>query len=174
MVLAFRRTPYQTMAWDGQAEWLWIVASLVTIVSLVLVLGSFAGNPAAPGARLPEGGPPPPRGVFRVTRHPMMWGFALWALAHILIAPTGRTLVLAGSIAVLALVGAALQDRKKRQLIGGGWYGWESQTSYWPNFARLGSAGWKLWLGALIAWLVLTWAHIPLAYVPAGPWRWAG
>lgn len=174
MVVAFRRTPYQTMAWDGQATPLWLAASLLTIVALVLFLGSLSRNPAFPGVQHAAGGPPPPRGVYRVTRHPMMWGFAVWALAHVLVAPTGRTLVLAGSIAVLALGGAALQDGKKRRLVGQAWAGWERQTSFWPKLTGLGAPGWKLWLAALVAWLVLTWAHIPLAYVAAGPWRWYG
>ncbi|MET0251415.1 MAG: NnrU family protein [Novosphingobium sp.] len=174
IILAFRRTPYQTMAWDGQAEWLWLLASAITVVALVLLLGSFAGNPALPGAQLPPGGLPPPQGVFRVTRHPMMWSFALWALSHLLVAPTGRVAVLTATIALLALVGAALQDRKKQALLGAAWREWEGQTSYWPRFSRLAGAGWKLWLGALVAWLVVTWVHIPLAYVPAGIWRWAG
>jgi uncharacterized membrane protein len=172
MVLAFRRTPYERMAWNGQVDWLWVVSSLITIVALVLFLGSLAGNPAFPGVQHPEGRLPEPRGVFRVTRHPMMWGFALWALAHILVAPTARTIVLAGTILLVALAGAALQDGKKRKLVGEPWRRWEGETSYWPNLGRLGAAGWKLWAGALIAWLVLTWVHIPLAYVPAGVWRW--
>ena len=29
-----------------------------------------------------------PRGVFAITRHPMMWGFALWALVHAIVNPT--------------------------------------------------------------------------------------
>lgn len=174
MVLAFRRTPYQTMAWNGQGDWLWIVGSLITIVALALFLGSLAGNPAFPGAKHPEGAQLEPGGVFRVTRHPMMWGFALWSVAHILVAPTGRTIVLAGAIAVLALVGAALQDGKKRKLIGERWREWEARTSYWPNLANLGAVGWKLWLATLVVWLVLTWAHIPLAGWAAGIWRWLG
>lgn len=172
MVLAFRRTPYGTMAWNGQAEWLWLLSSLITIVALVLFLGSLSGNPAFPGVQPPPGGIAAPRGVYRITRHPMMWGFALWAVAHIIVAPTGRTIVFAGAILVLALVGSALQDRKKRRLIGAAWKKWEAETSFAPRVARIGGPGWKLWLGALVAWLVLTWLHVPLAYVPAGPWRW--
>ena len=174
MILAFRRTPYAAMAWNGQADWLWLLSSLITVVALVLFLGSLNGNPAFPGVELPAGGVPPPRGVYRITRHPMMWGFALWAVAHIIVAPTGRTIVFAGAILVLALVGSALQDRKKRRMAGAVWGKWQGETSFVPRFDRLGAAGWKLWLGALVAWLVLTWLHIALAYVPAGPWRWAG
>lgn len=109
-----------------------------------------------------------------MTRHPMMWGFAIWALAHILVAPTGRTLVLAGAIGFLALIGAHLQDRKKQTLMGDGWRAWESKTSYWPRMGALPGIGMGLWAIAIALWLAITWAHIWLAYVPAGIWRWVG
>jgi uncharacterized membrane protein len=104
----------------------------------------------------------------------MMWGFALWSVSHILVAPTGRTLVLAGAIGILALVGARLQDRKKQALLGDGWRAWESRTNYWPRLSALPGIGIGLWAAALVLWLAITWAHIWLAYVPAGIWRWIG
>ena len=99
---------------------------------------------------------------------------ALWALAHIMIAPTGRTLVIGLTIGFLALVGAHMQDRKKAVLMGDGWAAWQARTHFWPRWRHLFRAGLVLWLIALVLWLVLTWAHIPTAYVPAGIWRWVG
>ena len=46
-----------------------------------------------------------PRGVFAITRHPMMWGFALWAIVHVMVVATPKALVLDGAILFLALVG---------------------------------------------------------------------
>ena len=161
--------------WNGSGEAIWAIASLLSIVALALFLGSLRGNPALPGVAIhPEGAQAAAHGVFRVTRHPMMWGFAIWAVSHILVAPTGRTLVLAGAIAFLALVGAHLQDRKKETLMGEGWRAWESKTSYWPRLGALPGIGIGLWAITLALWLAVTWAHIWLAYVPAGVWRWVG
>ena len=176
MVIAFRRVPpYGHNLWSGYDEVSWTLASLLTLVSLVLFLGSFRGNPAFPGVVIhPEGALASPRGVFAVTRHPMMWGFALWALAHILIAPTGRTLVLGLAIGILALVGAHMQDRKKATTMGDGWRTWGDKTHYWPRWRNLPRAGALLWAVSLVLWLAITWAHIPTAYVPAGIWRWVG
>jgi uncharacterized membrane protein len=115
-----------------------------------------------------------PHGVFLVTRHPMMWSFALWGVAHVLISPTPRVIVLAGAIVLLALIGSRLQDRKKRVAMGKTWAGWEAQTSFWPRLARLGRAGGLPWAIGIVLWLTMTWAHLPLAYVPAGIWRWIG
>ncbi len=175
MVLAFRAAPLLGLpVWSGQDEVSWTIASALTIVATVLFLGSFARNPALPGMPVGDLATREPSGVFRVTRHPMMWGFALWALAHIIVAPTSRTLVLAGSIGFLALVGAHLQDRKKAGLLGPAWTAWEAKTHYWPRWRELPRAGFLLWSIAVALWLALTWAHIKLAYVPAGVWRWAG
>ncbi len=176
LVFAFRQVPpFGVAAWSGYDEVSWTLASALTVIALVLFLGSLRGNPALPGVAIhPEGAQPAPRGVFRVTRHPMMWGFALWALAHMIVAPTSRTLVLGLAIGGLALVGAHMQDRKKRALIGEGWRAWEAQTSYWPRWRNLPGAGLTLWAVSVVLWLALTWAHVWLAYVPAGIWRWVG
>lgn len=176
MVVAFRAAPpWESPLWTGRDELGWAIAMVLTLVALVLFLGSLRSNPATPDPRAAVGlETREPTGVFKVTRHPMMWGFALWAIAHIAIMPTGRTLVLAGAMAVLALVGAHLQDRKKEALMGPAWQAWEAKTSYWPRWSQLPGAGAGLWLAALVLWLGATWAHVWIAYVPAGIWRWVG
>lgn len=176
MAMAFRAAPPSPMAMDdGIGTFDWVLASLLTIIALVLFIGSLKGNPAMPDPRAAEGlAEKQPAGVFLVTRHPMMWGFALWAIAHIIAAPAGRTLILALAIAFLALVGAHMQDRKKEALMGAGWAAWEAKTSFWPRWSRLVGAGLVLWIAALAIWLGVTWAHMWLAGVPAGIWRWVG
>jgi uncharacterized membrane protein len=151
---------------------LWLVASLLTLVAAVLLVGSFFGNPALPAPGAVEKAAQGVHGVFHVTRHPMMWAFALWALSHALISPTPRSLVLTGAIAFLALVGAHLQDRKKAELVGATWQGWEARTSYWPKLGGLAKAGVVPWLGGLMLWLGATWAHLPANGMVAGIWRW--
>ena len=150
----------------------WAVSSVLTLVALVLFLGSLRGNPALPAPDAKIAATKEPRGVFRVTRHPMMWGFSLWALAHIVMWWSWRTNIVALTILVLALVGAHLQDRKKAVLMGEAWRGWEAKTSYWPRWGALFSAGWVLWLVATVAWLAITYGHIHAAGAPAGLWRW--
>lgn len=168
---AFKSAAPASLGGSGIAGW--IVASALTLVALVLLFGSFRSNPAlpAPGAEK-VAATREPTGVFAVTRHPMMWGFALWAISHIVLWWSWRTNVVAFAILILALLGAHLQDRKKEVLMGQAWTGWEAKTSYWPRWAKLFSAGSVLWLAALFAWLALTWMHLRLAGIPAGAWRW--
>jgi uncharacterized membrane protein len=175
MIWAFRAVgPGGDTYWNATGNLGWAIASVLTVIALVLLLGSLKGNPALPETSAAAVSTAKAKGVFAVTRHPMMWGFALWAAAHILIMPTPRTIVLAGSLLILALLGAHLQDRKKEALLGVAWARWEAKTSYWPRLGKLAGAGWGLWLGAIIAWLAITFAHIWLADVPAGIWRWLG
>jgi uncharacterized membrane protein len=173
MILAFRAAPPADL--PGSSEIGWIAATVLSLPALVLFLGSLRGNPAFPGVKVhSQGAQPAPRGVFAVTRHPMMWGFALWALGHIVLWWSSRTTIVGLTILLLALVGAHLQDRKKAASLGEGWYVWKSQTSYWPRWGRIFAAGALLWLVSLAMWLFVTWAHLPAAGIPAGAWRWLG
>lgn len=172
MVLAFRAAPAADLG-GATGEAGWIFSTLLTLPALVLFLGSFSKNPALPN---PGGAPVTrePTGVFAVTRHPMMWGFALWALSHLVLWWSWRTTIVAAAILILALLGAHFQDRKKEALMGAAWLEWEAKTSYWPRWSRLRSAGAVLWLSATAAWLLATWFHIPTRDVPAGLWLWLG
>ncbi|MEY4237564.1 MAG: hypothetical protein RL339_165 [Pseudomonadota bacterium] len=174
MVLAYRTIGPGAGLWDGYGAILWAISSLLTLVAAVLFVGSLMRNPALPAPGAAALADKPVHGVFHVTRHPMMWGFALWAVSHALVSPTPRRLVLTCAVGILALVGSHLQDRKKEALMGAAWAGWESRTSYWPKLGGLAKAGLVPWLGGLVLWLVATWAHIPGNGMAAGVWRWVG
>ena len=127
----------------------------------------------------PAGAPVEARGVFAVTRHPMMWSFAIWGGgAHHLVYPITKTFIVATAMIVLSLVGAALQDRKKARLQPEVWSAWVRQTSYVPfaavlaGRARLSGFGVIATVGGLVVWVVASWAHIPLGGWHAGIWRW--
>ena len=173
MVFAFRAAPAGDLG-GATGEAGWVVATMLTLPALVLFLGSLWKNPALPSPGAAATIDREPTGVFAVTRHPMMWGFALWATAHIVLWWSWRTLIVAATILILALVGAHLQDRKKVALLGEAWTGWEAKTSYWPRWSKLFNAGAVLWLAAIALWLLVTWLHIPAGAAPAGVWRWLG
>jgi uncharacterized membrane protein len=177
MVVAYGRAPATPQVWPvGDA--LWAVATVLMLMASVLLAGSLVGNPAFPRPGAPSVAPRPPRGVFAITRHPMLWSFAIWGFAHILINPTTKTFIVTAAIIILSLVGAAFQDGKKERLQPQVWPGWERQTSFVPfaavlaGRARLGGFGLVAILGGLAFWLAATWAHLPLSGWPAGVWRW--
>jgi uncharacterized membrane protein len=113
-----------------------------------------------------------PKGVFAVTRHPMMWGFTLWAASHLILFYSWRTMITAGAMGFLALYGSHLQDRKKRAQMGPDWELWQSRTHFWPRWHKLFSAGGFVWAVALILWVFFSWLHVPTVSIPAGIWKW--
>ncbi len=175
LVLAYRAAPMTDPLW-AVGDGLWALVTIVMLVASVLLMGSLIGNPALPGP--PGELPAEAKGVFAVTRHPMMWGFALWGLCHIAVFPVAANIVVAGAITFLALVGARLQDAKKEALQADRWRTWEAKTSYWPfaaiaaGRARFGGFRPHDIAGGVVIWLAATWAHIPLAGMAAGVWRW--
>ena len=167
---AFREAPLGMPLWMA-GDGLNILATAIMFVASVLLAGSFIGNPALPQPGAAALALQKPAGVFAITRHPMMWSFALWSLAHVLVSPRPAVLILSGFIALLALGGAAGQDVKKAKLMGDSWNGWVARTSFMPTPAWPGRTA--LIVGTLI-WLAATWAH-PMAGAPtAGIWLWLG
>lgn len=145
----------------------WIIASLLMWLGAILFVGSFVGNPALVGAAGPKGGP---KGVFAITRHPMMWGFAIWAAVHLAVIGMPKALMFDGAIILLALGGAAAQDVKKRQLMGEDWHDWTAETVFFPFTRGVANPGAVALIGGTLLFFVATRMHP----VPAGFWRWIG
>lgn len=175
-VAEWRHAPVQLL-WVA-ADWSWWLAALLMLVASVLFVGSMtAPNPALMGGRKTAAGP---SGVQRITRHPMMWAFAIWAAVHATLSGDLRTVILAAAIAILALVGAALQDSKKRLQLGEAWTAHERATAFVPFGAQLAarapwtsaSPGWTALAGGVLLYAAATWAHPALMGAPQlGFWR---
>ena len=182
-IFAFQSAPDGTPTWAA-GDGLWTLATVLMLVGSILFAGSLVGNPALPG-------PPdvakaatakPARGVFAITRHPMMWGFASWALVHLLVSPQPKVIALTVAIGFLALAGSKGQDAKKAALMGESWRDWSSRTSFIPFANQLsGKSSWGMaWpgrtvvLAGIVLWLLATWLHPMLGGPIAGIWRWMG
>lgn len=173
MIWEFVRAPKVASLWNA-GDVGWAMASLLTLVAAIFFVGSFAGNPALPGPEAGKLAAREPHGIFLVTRHPMMWSFALWSVAHIVVAPRPDVFILMGTILFLALAGAKAQEGKKARMIGVEWDIWRRKTTYWPRFTYLFAAGALPWAGGLLIWLAATYAHPMLGWPVAGIWRWLG
>ena len=166
MIYFYRRIGREPPLWDaGMAGW--VAGTLLMWLASILLVGSFIGNPSLVGARGPRGGP---KGVFAITRHPMMWSFAIWAAVHLMILAQPKSLVFDGSIILLALAGAVGQDRKKARRMGEAWHEWTAQTAFVPFTRGLAYPGTVALVGGTLLFLIATWAHP----IPAGIWRWVG
>ena len=164
MVWFYRAIGREPPLWNvGEAGW--IAGTIVMWLASILFAGSFIRNPALVGASGPKSGP---TGVFRITRHPMMWSFALWAAVHLMILGMPKALVFDGTIIILALVGAVAQDSKKAGQMGEDWHDWTAQTAFIPFTGGLAWPGTAAAVGGTILFFVATWLHP----IPAGFWRW--
>ena len=165
MIWLYGRIGDQQPLWSvGEAGW--IVATLLMWLGSILFVGSFVKNPALPGARLERGRAAD--GVFVITRHPMMWGFALWAIVHIMMVGTPKALILDGAILLLALGGSVGQDAKKAKRMGERFHEWTAQTAFMPFSRGIAWPGTVAFLGGTALFLLATWLH-PF---PVGVWRW--
>jgi uncharacterized membrane protein len=166
MVYFYRVIGREPPLWDS-GDVGWIAGTVLMWLAAILFTGSFLGNPALVGAPGPRVGP---KGVLLITRHPMMWSFALWAAVHLMILGQPKSLVFDSAIIILALAGSAAQDRRKVGQMGEDWHDWTAQTAFIPFTRGLAYPGTVAFVGGTILFLIATWVHP----VPAGIWRWVG
>lgn len=165
MIWAYVKAPYQRLWW-GEEFGVW--ALVLMPLSLVLVVcGVLTPNPSAvrQESRLRSMGEP--RGILRVTRHPLMWGIALWAAVHVVTLGDAAALIFFGCFLLLAISGTVLQDARKSKAIGVDWQRFAGVTSNVPfaaivqgrNQFRFAEIGWRNVLVALALYFVLIFAH---------------
>jgi uncharacterized membrane protein len=128
MVWAYNRAPVQPL-FDGLRL---APAILMPFAFILLAGGLFTRNPSAVGQAKALKADEPARGMLRITRHPMMWGFMLWALAHVLAQGELKSSLFFGTFLVLAGLGAALIDIRKARTLGEDWTRFAAVTSYLP------------------------------------------
>ncbi len=170
MVWAFIGAPKHAAYWPAN-DVIWAVATALMLLASILFVGSLVRNPSFPGASEKLAGQKP-FGVYQMTRHPMMWAFALWGVAHIIVAPRPDNFIFSGAIIFLALVGAKAQEIKKAKLVGVEWDAWLRQTSFGLRLGQLFSIGLTSWLAGLLLWIGASWAHLYFGGFAAGIFRW--
>ncbi|MGP1282607.1 MAG: NnrU family protein [Parasphingopyxis sp.] len=178
MVWAARSMPPLPPHWVAPSWFFDWGAPILMLVSMILLAGSFLGNPAFPDPTRKPRPIRPVTGVFAITRHPMNWAFMIWAVTHIALSGGPANLVIASGILVLTFFGSIGQDRKKERLMGDAWRGWETRTSFMPFGAIVDGriplrAAWPgvvpLVFGLLL-WFGASWLHA----MPVGPVAWLG
>lgn len=136
LVTAWRAAPW-TPLWDAGPT-LRHLALLVMPVALLLVVSGLSGpNPTAVGQAPDADAAEPARGMLRVTRHPFLWGVALWAAAHILANGDLAALVFFGSFLGLAVAGTTSIDARRSRENPPGWGVFLQRTSNVPFVAIL-------------------------------------
>ena len=153
----------RTLVWVAPLWLRWLLV-LVMLPASILFVGSVAApNPTMIGGeRVSE-----PRGLMRVTRHPMLWSFALWAIVHMIATGDTASLLFFGTFLVTALAGMPSIDAKTARRDPERWQRLAASTSIVPGAAIVsgrshvaaGDIGWVTLLGGLVLWLVMLFAH---------------
>ena len=84
--------------------------SLQVVAFLFIVLGLATPNPTSVRQEGVLEREDAVKGILRITRHPFLWGVAIWAAGHLIVNGDRASLILFGSMLVLALFGTASID----------------------------------------------------------------
>ena len=106
-------------------------------------------------------------GILRVTRHPFLWGIAIFALGHMLVRTDIASWILFGTLAFVALTGTVSIDAKRKAVFGEAWEAFVTRTSNLPFAAivqgkqafRPGEIGWVRLAVAIGAFVLFAIAH---------------
>ncbi len=77
------------------------------------------------------------KGVLRITRHPFLWGVVIWSAFHLSANGDEASVILFGSLFLLALFGTFSIDAKRKRKLGPGWNDFAAKTSNIPFAAIL-------------------------------------
>jgi uncharacterized membrane protein len=153
---------------------------LTLIAFLIAVPGLLMANPTAVGQSGAAARENSVRGILRVTRHPFLWGVALWSLFHLSATGDLASLILFGSLFILSVLGTLSIDAKRRRKLAEGWNGFASRTSNFP-FAAIVSGrnvfnareyfDWRFF-AALAIYVLALFAHARVIGVSPFPGGW--
>lgn len=94
------------------------------------------------------------KGILRVTRHPFLWGVAIWAAFHLGANGDEAAVIFFGTFLLLSVCGTFSIDAKRRRKMGEAWNGFAARTSNVPFAAILRGRN-SLRLGELLDWRFL-------------------
>lgn len=176
LVYAFIHAP-RTPLWVAPEGLRWVLV-LLMLPAAFLLLGSLftiSIKPEDAGTRRDGAS-----GVLRLTRHPMMCAFSLWAALHIVGTGELSALVFFGAFLLTAAAGMPSIDAKFARRNPAAWQRFAAETSILPGAAILAGRnrlvwseiGWLLPLAALVLWAVLLLLHQKMVGVAPVPLHW--
>lgn len=141
---------------------------LVTLLAFLLIVpGLTTPNPTSVKQEGVLAKPDAVKGMLRITRHPFLWGVALWAAGHLFLNGDTPSVILFGTMLVLAIFGTLSIDAKRRKALGETYAAFTAKTSNVPFAAivagkqplKIGEIGWWRILLAIVLWAAVAWFH---------------
>jgi len=153
---------------------------VIALAFFLGVQGLFLPNPTSVRGESLASKDVPVQGVLRITRHPFLWGAAIWSGFHMAANGDLASVIFFGTFLLLSLLGPVSIDAKRRRKMGAAWDGFAAKTSNVP-FAAIASGrnqlrlselfGWRFWAAAGI-FLVVLFAHARLFGASPFPTGW--
>jgi uncharacterized membrane protein len=164
LIAAYRIAPTVPL-WTTPGWLRWILALLMLPASLLLVGAIATPNPTVVGGE--RAAAQEPRGLLRITRHPMLWSFAIWGFVHVVGTGELASLLFFGTFLVTALAGMPSIDAKLARRDPAAWQLLATATSIVPGAAilegrnrlALAEIGWVVPLLGAVVWLGLLFLH---------------
>jgi uncharacterized membrane protein len=109
-----RLSPDNTLLYVPPSWAIHATHGIMLIAFLLLVPGLLTPGPTMAGFEGSLTKPEPAKGVHRITRHPFLWGVALWGAAHLISNGDRASVMLFGGLGLMVLLGTRSIDRKMR------------------------------------------------------------
>jgi uncharacterized membrane protein len=119
--------------------------ALMLVAFYFIVAGLLTPGPTLVGAEKLLQRPDAARGVHRITRHPFLWGTALWAALHLALNPDRAALAFFGTFLLVAVAGTFSIDAKRARRFGESWERYARGTSNIPFAAIAGGRARLAW-----------------------------
>lgn len=166
MLWAYGNAPFEPV-WPVRPWMAWVPILVVPVAMILLVASLTTRNPSMAGMEGAVRAPEPAVGIMTVTRHPLFWAIALWALAHVVANGDLASIYLFGPLALLSLLGMPMQDHKKFRTLGADWAPYAMRTSAIPFLAAAQGRtaidwrgiGWWRPLAGLALYVVILMGH---------------
>jgi uncharacterized membrane protein len=135
-VMAYNAAPYVEL-WTMGAGFDRLPVFVMPFACILFVAGVTTRTVTVVGGESMAREPDAVSGIVTITRHPFLWGIALWAAGHIVANGDAASVVLFGAMLVLALGGMAHIDHRRRATLGSDWGPIALTTSVIPFLAAI-------------------------------------
>ncbi len=146
----------------------WVKDAAIPVVLVAFLIGIpgllLRKSPTRIGYQNIAPSPSSVTGIIAVTRHPFLWGFAIWSAFHLAANGNEASVILFGSLFLLSLFGTVSIDAKRRRKLGVDWDAFAAHTSNIPFAAILAGRvkphwreifGWPMGVAVLLFLLFL-------------------
>jgi uncharacterized membrane protein len=174
LVVAWKAAPTEPL-WFAPDALRWALAAVMLLAFLLFAGSVSTPNPTSAGQEGRLGAEP--RGIVRITRHPMLWAFALWGLVHVIGNGELSATLFFGAFLVTALAGMPSIDAKLSARDPAGFSALAARTSIVPfaaiaagrNRLSLAELGWIAPLAGVVVWALVLHFHPAIFGVQAVP-----